>query len=139
MTLHANAAEWAAKTFGSAPAEEGKNPAAGARQPLQDRGGARRRRAPARAGVADANHFLYLVKANQLAAADPSKIKAPALIVYDADRPGLPPDWIERTAAAIKASGTPVETVAIAGPNGHLNGVLHIAQAGPKIAEFLAK
>jgi homoserine O-acetyltransferase len=32
-----------------------------------------------------------------------------------------------------------VETLQITGPNGHLNGVLHIAQAGPKIAEFLRK
>jgi homoserine O-acetyltransferase/O-succinyltransferase len=35
--------------------------------------------------------------------------------------------------------GTPVEMVPLPGPNGHLNGLLHIAQAGPRIAAFLAR
>ena len=138
VTLHAQGPEWAAKNFGAAPAEEGKNPAAAIQNRFKleaalDAAGA------ARAGVADANHMLYLVRANQLAAADPAKIKAPALIVYTPTDQVFRQEWIERTAAAIKANGTPVETVAIDGPNGHLNGVLHIAQAGAKIAEFLAK
>jgi homoserine O-acetyltransferase/O-succinyltransferase len=138
VSLHANAAEWAAQTFGLAPAAEGKNPAQALDNRFKieaalDAGGA------ARAGISDANHFLYLAKANQLAAADPSKIKAPTLIVSTPTDLLFPPAWIERTASAIRAAGTPVETVTISGPNGHLNGVLHIAQAGPKIAEFLAK
>ena len=138
VSLHANAAEWAAQTFGLAPAAEGRNPAQALDNRFKieaalDAGGA------ARAGISDANHFLYLAKANQLAAADPSKIKAPTLIVSTPTDLLFPPAWIERTAAAIRAAGTPVETVTISGPNGHLNGVLHIAQAGPKIAEFLAK
>jgi homoserine O-acetyltransferase/O-succinyltransferase len=138
VSLHANAPEWAEKTFGLAPAADGKAPAAALDNRFKieaalDAGGA------ARAGLADANHFLYLAKANQLAAADPAKIKAPTLIVYAPTDLVFPPAWIERTAAAIKAAGTPVETLAISGPNGHLNGVLHIAQAGPKIAEFLGR
>jgi homoserine O-acetyltransferase/O-succinyltransferase len=138
VSLHANAAEWAAQTFGLAPAAEGKNPAQALDNRFKieaalDAGGA------ARAGISDANHFLYLAKANQLAAADPSKIKAPTLIVSTPTDLLFPPAWIERTASAIRAAGTPVETVTISGPNGHINGVLHIAQAGPKIAEFLAK
>ncbi|MFL5209652.1 MAG: homoserine acetyltransferase, partial [Microvirga sp.] len=138
VTLHAQGPEWAAKNFGAAPAEEGKNPAAALQNRFKleaalDAAGA------ARAGVADANHMLYLVRANQLAAADPAKIKAPALIVYTPTDQVFRQEWIERTAAAIKANGTPVETVEITGPNGHLNGVLHIAQAGAKISEFLAK
>jgi homoserine O-acetyltransferase/O-succinyltransferase len=138
VSLHANAAEWAAQTFGLAPAAEGRNPAQALDNRFKieaalDAGGA------ARAGISDANHFLYLVKANQLAAADPSKIKAPTLIVSTPTDLVFPPASIERTAAAIRAAGTPVETLTITGPNGHLNGLLHIAQAGPKIAEFLAK
>jgi homoserine O-acetyltransferase len=138
VSLHANAAEWAAQTFGLAPAAEGRNPAQALDNRFKieaalDAGGA------ARAGISDANHFLYLAKANQLAAADPSKIKAPTLIVSTPTDLVFPPAWIERTAAAIRAAGTPVETLTITGPNGHLNGVLHIAQAGPKIAEFLAR
>jgi homoserine O-acetyltransferase/O-succinyltransferase len=138
VSLHANAAEWAAQTFGLAPAAEGRNPAQALDNRFKieaalDAGGA------ARAGSSDANHFLYLAKANQLAAADPSKIKAPTLIVSTPTDLLFPPASIERTAAAIRAAGTPVETVTISGPNGHLNGVLHIAQAGPKIAEFLGR
>ena len=63
---------------------------------------------------------------------------APALIIYSPTDLVFPPDWVERTAAAIKSNGTTVETVQITGPNGHLNGVLHIGQAGPRIARFLA-
>jgi homoserine O-acetyltransferase len=138
VSLHANQAEWAEKTFGFAPATDGKAPGQAMENKFKieatlDAAGA------ARAKVADPNNFLYLVKANQLAKADPSKIKAPTLMVYTPTDLVFPEPWIQRTAAAIKAAGTPVETFPINGPNGHLNGVLHIAQAGPKIAEFLAK
>jgi homoserine O-acetyltransferase len=138
VTLHAQGPEWAAKNFGAAPAEEGKDPAQAVENKYKliaalDAAGA------ARAAVADANHMLYLVRANQLAAADPAKIKTPALIVYTPTDQVFRQEWIERTAAAIKGNGTAVETVEIGGPNGHLNGVLHIAQAGPKIAAFLGK
>ena len=135
--LHANGWEWAEKTFGSAPAAEGQDPGASLENQFKivtalDQSGA------GRASGADANHFLYLVRANQLAAADPAKIKTPALIIYSPTDLVFPPDWVERTAAAIKSNGTTVETVQITGPNGHLNGVLHIGQAGPRIARFLA-
>lgn len=138
VTLHANGAEWAAKTFGTAPASEGQNPAAAMQNRFKisqtlDQAGA------GRAAAADANHFLYLVRANELAAADPARIKTPALIIYSPTDLVFPPAWVERTADAIAANGTPVERVRITGPNGHLNGVLHIAQAGPRIAAFLAK
>ena len=138
VTLHANGAEWAANSFGAAPADAGRDPAAAMENRYKidatlDQAGA------GRASGADANHFLYLVRANQLAAADPTKIKAPALIVYSPTDLVFPPAWVERTADQIAKNGTPVEKVTISGPNGHLNGVLHIAQAGPKIAEFLSK
>lgn len=136
--LHANGAEWAAQSFGSAPADAGKAPA----KALDNRfkiqaalGSAGETRA---AGV-DANTFLYLIKANQLANTDPARIKVPTLIVSSPSDLVFPPDWIERTAGAIAANGTPVERATVSGPNGHLNGVLHIAQAGPAIAAFLAK
>ena len=138
VTLHANGAEWADKSFGQAPAEEGKPPAQAMDNRFKieaalDAAGA------GRAAGADANHFLYLVKANQLAGADPDKIKVPALIISTPTDLVFPPAWVDRTAAAIAANGTPVERATLTGPNGHLNGVLHVQQAGPKIAEFLAK
>jgi homoserine O-acetyltransferase/O-succinyltransferase len=137
VSLHANAPDWASKTFALVPAAEGKDPGKALDNKFKieaalDQGSA------ARAAGSDANHLLYLVKANQLAAADPSKIKVPALIVYAPTDLVFPPEWVERTIAAIKANGTPVKSATLSGPNGHLNGVLHIAQAGPAIAEFLA-
>jgi homoserine O-acetyltransferase len=95
--------------------------------------------AAARAGVADANHLLYLVKANQLASADPSRIKVPALIINTATDLVFPDPLVEETAKAITANGTAVETVKLVGPNGHLNGLAAIAQAKDKIGTFLAK
>jgi homoserine O-acetyltransferase len=50
----------------------------------------------------------------------------------------FPQPWIERTASAIRSAGTPVDMVPLEGPNGHLNGVLHIAQAGARIGAFIA-
>lgn len=138
VSLHANGAEWAAKTFGSAPADPAKDPAAALANRYRieaalDAAGA------ARANVADANHLLYLVRANQLTAVDPAGIKVPALVIYTLTDLVFPPAWVERTVAAIRGNGTPVETRVIEGPNGHLNGVLHIAPAGPDIAAYLAK
>ena len=138
VTLHANGAEWAEKTFGAASAEAGKDPAAAMANRFKIEA-ALDQAAAGRAGGSDANHFLYLVKANQLAAADPAKIKTPALVVYAPTDLVFPAPWVERTVAALRAAGAPVETATLSGPNGHLNGVLHIAQAGPKIAAFLAK
>ena len=138
VSLHANGGEWAETTFGAAPAQEGKSPSQAIANEFKivatlDQSGA------GRAAGADANSLLYLVRANQLAAADPAKIKVPALVINTPTDLVFPPEWVERTVAAIRANGTVVETMQIGGPNGHLNGVLHIAPAGPKIAEFLAK
>src|SRR5215208_1653881 len=95
--------------------------------------------AAGRAALADANNFLYLIRANQLAGADPSRIRTPTLLVYSPADLVFPQSWIERTAAALREVGTPVEMVPLPGPNGHLNGLLHITQAGPRIAAFLAR
>jgi homoserine O-acetyltransferase len=138
VTLHANQSDWARGTYGKAPAVEGRDPA----QALSNRfkiDDALDRFAAARAATADANNFLYLVRANQLAGADPSAVRAPTLIVHSPTDLLFPQPWIERTAAAIRGAGTPVETVELHGPNGHLNGVLHIAQAGARIGEFIAR
>lgn len=138
VSLHANGSEWAQKSFGFAAAQEGKSPAESMSNEYKivsalDQGGA------GRAAGSDANSLLYLVRANQLANADPAKIKVPALVINTPTDLVFPPEWVDRTVAAIRGNGTPVEHMQIGGPNGHLNGVLHIAPAGPKIAEFLAK
>lgn len=138
VSLHANQSDWANKTFGQAPADEARKPIEALDnrfriEAVLEQGSA------ARAAGSDANHFLYLAKANQLTSADPSRIKVPTFLIYTPTDLVFPPEWVERTAAAIKANGTPVETLQITGPNGHLNGVLHITQAGPRIAEFLRR
>ncbi|HZA92203.1 MAG TPA: homoserine O-acetyltransferase [Gemmatimonadales bacterium] len=138
ITLHAQQADWARSTFGKAPAEVGKDPA----QALANRFKIEedlQAFASARAVSADANTFLYLIRANQLASADPAKIKAPTLLVYSPTDLVFPRLWIERTASALREIGTPVDVVPLHGPNGHLNGLLRIAQAGPQIADFIVR
>jgi homoserine O-acetyltransferase/O-succinyltransferase len=138
ITLHANHWEWADKTFGLAPAEEGKDPAKamGNRFKIE---AALDAVAAARAATSDANHLLYLVKANQLANADPAKIKAPMLLIYSPTDLVFPAALVEDAARKISASGDKVDTAQLAGPNGHLNGVLAIGQAGARISTFLAQ
>jgi homoserine O-acetyltransferase/O-succinyltransferase len=137
ISLHANHWEWADKTFGLAPAEEGKDPAKamGNRFKIE---AALDAAAAARAATADANHLLYLVKANQLASADPTKIKAPMLLLYSPTDLVFPPPLVE-AARKIAAAGDKVDTAQLAGPNGHLNGLVAIGQAGARISAFLAQ
>ena len=133
VTLHANHWEWAVQTQGG-PAEEGRDP----RKAFDNKfkiEATLATAAAARAKTADANHLLYLVKANQLASADPSKIKAPALVLYSPTDVVFYAPFVEEAAKRIAGA----ETGTITGPNGHLNGVLAIAQAADKISAFLAR
>jgi homoserine O-acetyltransferase/O-succinyltransferase len=146
VSLHANHWEWAEKATGRAHAEGGKDPAADMNnryriETLLSSGGA------ARAKISDANHFLYLVKANQTFAPGGAqtledaakKIKARTLLLYAPGDQVFPAPWIKATEAALKANGVSVESAEIAGPNGHLNGVIGLGPHGPRITEFLAK
>jgi homoserine O-acetyltransferase len=100
-----------------------------------------------RAKVSDANHFLYLVKANQLYAPGgaksldeaAAKIKAPALVVYQPKDLVFPGPAVEATIAALKKAGNPVESFALQGKRGHLDGVLSMAQAAETIRAFVDK
>jgi homoserine O-acetyltransferase len=138
VILHASQSAWAQSTFGRAPEINGKDPS----ESLDNRfriEAALHEAAAARAAFADANNFLYMVRANQLACADPAKITTPTLIVYSPTDLVFPAEWVERTASAIRANGTRVETATITGPIGHLNGLQYIAQAGGRIVDFLAE
>ena len=121
-----------------APAYEGKNPAEAMANQFKIEAFLETA-AAARAAVADANHLLYLVKANQLASADPSKIKVPTLIIDTPTDLIFPEMLVEETAKTIAAGGTAVETAKLTGPNGHLNGITAIGQAKDKISAFLAR
>ena len=83
--------------------------------------------------------MIYLVKANQLASADPAKIKAPTLMLYSPTDLVFYRPLVEDAARAIAAGGTPVDTAPLPGPNGHLNGVFAVAQQAEKIKAFLEK
>jgi homoserine O-acetyltransferase len=147
VTLHAQHWAWTnSSAFGRKWAVEGKDPASClleckyAIEAALDNGG------KARAATSDANHFLYLVKANQIFVAGGrnladglKKIDAPVLLITSDDDLIFTADAVNQTAQMIKSDGTPVEQVKIKGGHGHLDGVLAIGQAGQRIAEFLGR
>ncbi len=145
ITLHANHWLWADQQFGHAPAIDG----AAAQDALINRFKAEtgiEELAALRAAVADANHLLYLVKANQTFAAGPTgtladleKIKAKCLLLYAPEDQVFRQERVLATAQAIARGGALVETDEIFGPYGHLNGVLALAPLSDKIAEFLSR
>lgn len=146
VTLHAQHWEWTNGVFGRTWAQADQDPAAAFGnqykiEAILDSAG------QARAKASDANHFLYLVKANQLFLAGHGqsyieglqKIKAPTLIIHSDEDLVFFPEEVRETAAYIRSGGTPVEIVELQGTRGHLDGVLSIGQAGPQIRAFLAK
>ena len=145
VTLHAQHWDWANKTFGRKWAEEGENPASGfdkrfSVEAVLDGAGA------ARAKVSDANHFLYLAKANQIFVAGGGtldeglkKIKAPVLLIHSPKDLVFPPGGVDSTAAKLKDAGVMVQQVQLQGDRGHLDGVLSMKQAEGAIRDFLAK
>jgi len=146
VTFHAQHPKWANATFGRAWADENADPAASFEHLFQveavlDAAGA------ARAAVSDANHFLYLAKANQLFYTGHAEglydglmaIEAPTLIVHSNDDLVFPGNAVRETASLIRAGGAPVEVVELAGMRGHLDGVLNIDQAADQISAFLAE
>jgi len=138
VTLQANSWEWARATFGTAPAEADKDPgkAIGNKFKIE---GFLDQAATARVALADANHFLYLCKANQLAAVDPANIKAPVLVLYAPNDLVFYEPIVRETLEKIAAAGGSVGSGALVGPNGHLNAFTAIGQGADKIAAFLAK
>ncbi|QTP60595.1 homoserine O-acetyltransferase [Billgrantia antri] len=146
VTLDANHWQWANATFDRSWADEDADPTRelearyAIEQTLDDI-------AASRAELADANHLLYLVKANQAfitghgesLAEGLARIEAPTLILYSEDDLVFAPPGIRRTAELIEADGTEVELVALEGNRGHLDGVVAIDQAGDRIRAFLAE
>ena len=138
VTLQANHWEWATKAYGMAPAEADKDPALAFDNKYKVQA-ALETIAAARAATSDANSLLYLVKANQLANADPAKIKAPTLILYAPNDLIFYAPYVEDGAKKIAAGGTQVETAQLPGPNGHVNGVIAVGQQSEKLKAFLEK
>ena len=147
VTLHARYHEWAEATFGRAWAEDGKDPAKAFAHKYKIEA-ALDAAAAARAQVADANHFLYLVKANQtfMAGADRSleerlkAIEAEVLLVPSKDDLVFLPPKVEATRRLIAVDGTPAEIVWLDGTQGHVDGISPtIGQAAERIKAFLER
>lgn len=145
VTLQANHQDWANATFGRRPAKEGDEPGKALANKFQvqsvlDNAGM------ARAKISDANHFLYLVKANQLFTAGGTsladgmaKIQAPMLYITQPKDLVFTPDAVERTLKAAKDAGRDITHVTIDGSRGHLDGVMSMKQAEGAIRAFLEK
>lgn len=97
------------------------------------------------AAVADANHTLYSIKAYQLFYAGHGAglldgllaVRAPALVIHNDEDHMAPSELVRDTATVIRANGTPVRMVEIAGTRGHLDGLFSIDQAAGSIRDFL--
>jgi len=145
VTLQANHQDWANATFGRRPAKADEDPAKALANRFQvqsvlDNAG------EARAKVSDANHFLYLVKANQLFAAGgtslsdaATKIKAPMLLITQPKDLVFTADAVDHTAETLRKGGVDVTQVFIKGARGHLDGVISMKQAEGAIRTFLEK
>jgi homoserine O-acetyltransferase/O-succinyltransferase len=138
VTMQANGWEWARKTFGTAPAQEGKDPAKAFTNDFRINAFLDQA-AVARVAFADANHFLYLCKAIQLAAVDPANIKVPTLVLYAPTDQIFAESSVLETIHKMADAGGSVESATLLGPNGHLNAITEIRQAANKITTFLAK
>ncbi|MCB9946327.1 MAG: homoserine O-acetyltransferase [Rhodospirillaceae bacterium] len=144
VTLQARHPIWADATFGRNWAADGADPAAdfdnryAVEAWLADAGSAR-------AAVADANHFLYLVKANQLFVAGHdgsleeglAHIQAPVLLLPAASDLLLMPYMARAVRDGLMDREAPVDYLELEGTLGHIDGIAVIGQAGDAIRAFL--
>ncbi len=142
VTLHARDPGWA-NTIGARFAE-GQDP----RRSVTERFAMEKwldDAAMARARVSDANHFLYLVRANQLflsgydtPEAAYARSRARWLIVPSVTDRLFPIENNRRLADLLRSQGRQVDTFELNGPLGHLEGVVSMAKAGDAIKRLLA-
>lgn len=144
LTLHARHPGWAERNFG-------RQWAAGDKDPGQGLGNgfaiatALDKAAAARAAKSDANHFLYLARANQLFLAGGgtsleeglAKVQAPSLIIAAESDLLLMPSMARRAHHILVKAGKVSDYLEIKGDGGHLDGITAIAQVGPRIKAFL--
>lgn len=145
ITLQANHWFWTDSQFGRAAADDNADPQRTPGDAYKVEA-AIEAIAMARAKIADANHLLYLVKANQNFTLGPAgtlvdlaAVRARTLLLYAPDDQVFRPAQSRATAAAIAKGGAPVEMGEIHGPFGHSNGLFAMAQLGDRIADFLAR
>jgi len=146
VTLHARHWVWADRTYGRRWAKPDRDPGKAWEHQFAIEAGLESL-AAARARVADANSFLYLVRANQLFVTGHrstleeglKRVKAPVLLLPASSDLLLVPEHSRRVRALLAAQGTPVEYIEIEGDGGHLDGILAIAKVGDAIRRFLGR
>jgi homoserine O-acetyltransferase/O-succinyltransferase len=147
IALHANYPTFLDAAYGRAPARPDQDPRASlsnkfAVEAAYEAAGA------AAVAFTDANHLIYLAKANQTfipgagaGAAAPDegirRIKAPALVLYAPTDLVFPQEWIKATIAALKENGLRVDSGELSGPYGHLNCLHGIGEQAERIAAFI--
>jgi homoserine O-acetyltransferase len=144
VTLDARAHGWADAAFGRRWAETTKNPLASwdnrfAIDATLDQVSL------ARARVSDANHFVYLVRANQLFVTGHQnnleeglgQIKARALFIPAESDLLLLPGYAQKAVDILKRQGKQADLVAIPGNGGHLDGVLSLTRVADRLKAFL--
>jgi homoserine O-acetyltransferase len=101
--------------------------------------------AATRAQASDANHFLYLTRANQLflneydsTDAALGRSQARWLVVASPTDRVFMFDYNRDMVATLQRLGRPAELVEVTGPLGHLNGVVGMAPVADRIRAFLA-
>jgi homoserine O-acetyltransferase len=140
VTLTAGHWGWAEKSFGYQWADAAQDPtkAMDSQFKIED---VLIKTANARARTTDANHSIYMAKANQLynVEKDIGQIKAKILFVPASSDLIFPPEFARKAADRFRAQGGHAEVFVIEGDRGHLDGVVGITKAGPAIREFLSK
>ncbi len=144
VTIDARHHGWADAAFGRRWAEPTRNPLAAwenrfAIEATLDQVAA------ARARASDANHFVYLVRANQLFVTGHQtnleeglgRIKARALFVPAESDLLLVPAYAQKAVDILKRQGKQADLVAIPGNGGHLDGVLAMARVAARLKAFL--
>ena len=138
VTLTASGSGALDQRFGRKWAVEGQDPLQGKAYAIEDQF---YKTGLARATTVDANHYLYMAKANQLfSVTDRVKsIRAKFLFVPAKTDLIFPPSMSEKAAATLRAQGNQAEVFVIDGDNGHYDGLFQITKADKAIREFLAK
>ncbi|MCI1191512.1 homoserine O-acetyltransferase [Calidifontimicrobium sp. SYSU G02091] len=139
VTLTARHWGWAEKAFGYKPADPARPPgdAIENRFLIED---TLVKAGIARAATTDANHKIYMAKANQLfdVEAEAGRIQAKVLFVPASSDLIFPPERSRKAADKLRSLGKRAEVFEIDGDGGHLDGVLAIGKAADAIRTFLA-
>ena len=139
VTLTARHYGWAEKTFGYKLADEKKDPAVAIGNQFQIES-VLNSAGMVRAATTDANHMIYMSKANQLYRLSEAEVKgitAKILFVPASSDLIFPPELSKRALERFRGQGGRADLFVIEGEGGHLDGVFAIAKAADAIKRFI--